>query len=247
MDAPPSSTLDYAPASPGRRVIVRWVTWGILLLAAIGSGWVVIPRVVLQAERVRAQGELLENRATPGTEPVAYASFMGSRSAFLAASTTTPGLTTFTTWAGPRPRHLAAYAGGRTAGGEESLVIVYVQPVLYGPSRPSEVQIEAYVYAPGGWTDPPTLLSQSITTIPFDTMPEGQLAVLVYAGTPTANDPSAFDVPLGPGYEGGGMVDDHRPLTLRGRLLKNDSLRFEILEADDSPDSSAPKGRNRVK
>ena len=225
---PPATTqapLEYAPGSPRPRWLSRQaVTLGILGLAAVLAGWIVVPRVLQRADLLRAQTVLLENRALPaGT--VAETTWVGSLPAVMMIDRDAPELRKVTGWTVSRPTSLPAYAGGRNAGRGKRLVLVFAEPTIHGDRSPPELTLTCYVVEPGTWWQSPRLLHQSVTgplKLPVPLESGWRLAVL--AGKPDPADQSRFTFWLEAGYE---QTDAERRLEVTGFLMADNTVRFD--------------------
>lgn len=197
----------------------------ILFLMAAGSMWVIYPRLAQQVERLQAQALLLENAPSSQAVLISDVAWIGSRPGMMMTDARTPGLDTFTSWAGPQPARAAAFAGGRDGGAGERLVVVQASPTIYGEARPPELHLTIFVYRPGGWLSRPELLSQTATVLPLPVEPAAGWALRIFSGRAVPVDPASFQIPVEVGYEG---QDAETSLTLQGTLQRNDRVRFSF-------------------
>ncbi len=225
---PSPQTIDYAP--PRRRpgwLSGRSVVIAITLLAAAGAGWVVIPRVMQRSALLRAQGAILENRATlPAGTLVSDLTWIGSRPGMMMIGARSTDLESFVDWSLGQVWWRCAFYGGRAATpGGDRIVLVQVEPAIYGSGRPPEITVTVYVFEPGGWTRSPALLHQSTTgPVALPVPPDSGWRLAVLSGSADQQNTARFLIELETGYA---QTPDTRRLTVVGHLQADDTVRFD--------------------
>ena len=200
----------------------------VLILAAAGAMWVVMPRVQHRARLLEAQDAVLAGRGRPAGEAwVADTTWIASRPGMMMPDrkNDVPQLRTFVAWSLGSARAQAAFFGGRDAGAGERLVLVWGDPTIHGSSRPPEISFNVYVLQPGGWFRKPELLNQSAVgpiALPVGGDAGWRLAVLWGRADPA--DPTRFLIDLEAGYDGHAA---ERRMTVVGHLLPDDTVRWD--------------------